>query len=321
MAETCNESCDSNGEVLRQDPQVNPTGCFIYNTSSIADSFNGLATLNSPNRPSLNFPDPYTNHNLMNVGHCIKHCIDYLFTYAALENGINCRCGYADALQTYIEADNKLCNKLCTTATYKGNVTYPCGGLGAYTVYKAEIQYFTPPIGITVEEKLNIMNNIDKDKFKYPNYRGCIEDNRYCGQRVLGNKCTNTETMTVEECINYCREGNYRYAGLEARVQCFCGNTYNPLGRLLGSEYCSNSCPGNNYQLCGGSFALSIYEVPPLSNLNNSNNLPLIIGLSVGLPLLIICVIGFLVYTKKIKICSQSSDDPDDPNNPNNRHF
>jgi hypothetical protein len=142
----------------------------------------------------------------MNVGHCIKHCIDFLFDYAALENGINCKCGRVDALQTYIKVEDKFCNKLCTTATYKGNVSYPCGGVGTYNVYKAEIH--TPPSGITVEEKLDIMFDIDKDKTKYPHYRGCIEDNRFCGQRILGNKCTTTETMSVEECINYCREGN-----------------------------------------------------------------------------------------------------------------
>jgi hypothetical protein len=107
-------------------------------------------------------------------------------------------------------------------------------------------------------------------------------------------------------------------AGLEARVQCFCGNSYNPLGRLLGSEDCSNSCPGNNYQLCGGSFALSIYEVPSISDPNR----PLIIGLSVGLSaLLLICVIGFLVFKKcKVSLCNGStsggSDHGIDPNDP-----
>ncbi|PKC10793.1 hypothetical protein RhiirA5_498186 [Rhizophagus irregularis] len=46
-------------------------------------------------------------------------------------------------------------------------------------------------------------------------------------------------------------------AGLEARVQCFCGDFYDGgVGRHLGSEYCSASCPGNNSQICGGSWVL-----------------------------------------------------------------
>jgi hypothetical protein len=57
----CDETCGPNGEVLRQDPQVDTIGCYIYNTSSIGDSFNGITTLNNPSRPSLTFLDPYTN--------------------------------------------------------------------------------------------------------------------------------------------------------------------------------------------------------------------------------------------------------------------
>ncbi|EXX55126.1 hypothetical protein RirG_228140 [Rhizophagus irregularis DAOM 197198w] len=62
------------------------------------------------------------------------------------------------------------------------------------------------------------------------------------GKRILGGKCNSLETMT---------------AGLEARVQCFCGDFYDGgVGRHLGSEYCSASCPGNNSQICGGSWVL-----------------------------------------------------------------
>ncbi|CAB4395147.1 unnamed protein product [Rhizophagus irregularis] len=40
------------------------------------------------------------------------------------------------------------------------------------------------------------------------------EDNWACGKRILGDKRLSTETMTVDKCIDYCREGNYKYAGL-----------------------------------------------------------------------------------------------------------
>ncbi len=76
--------------------------------------------------------------------------------------------------------------------------------------------------------------------------------------------------MTVDECIDNCHKGNYKYAGLEARVQCFCGNSYDPVGRLLGSETCSASCPGNNSQICGGIWALSLYEIPQSTSLTPS---------------------------------------------------
>src|SRR5206468_1439921 len=154
--------------------------------------------------------------------------------------------------------EDKTCNLFCTFNTLAGRVTYPCGGKGAYTVYKAEISYYTPPYNISIQEKLDIMNNIDKNN---PHYKGCIQDNKFIAKRILGNSCSSSESMTVDECNDNCRKGNYKYAGLEARTQCFCGNSYDSVGLLLASGYCSASCPGNNFQICGGVWALSIYEV------------------------------------------------------------
>ncbi|RIA97317.1 hypothetical protein C1645_732528 [Glomus cerebriforme] len=92
--------------------------------------------------------------------------------------------------------------------------------------------------------------------------------------------------------------------GLESRSQCFCGNFYDSVDRLLSSEDCSASCPGNNSQICGGVWALSICEVLPPSNKG------LIIGLSVGLgTLIIVIMVGFLIY-RKDKCGSTTPKDP-----------
>ncbi|GBC16894.2 WSC domain-containing protein [Rhizophagus irregularis DAOM 181602=DAOM 197198] len=178
MANEACDSCDENGNILYQDPQVTPLGCYVFDNSSVIDTFNGLATLNSPKRPGLVFNDPYTYQIRMNLGHCLKRCIDFKFNYGALEGGVNCRYGYANALQSYIKDDDKKCNMYCTTATFTGNVTYPCGGKDAYTVYKVAVHLnYTPPYNITLEEKLDIMHNVNKDKIKYSRYKGSIPPN------------------------------------------------------------------------------------------------------------------------------------------------
>ncbi|CAB4446085.1 unnamed protein product [Rhizophagus irregularis] len=317
----CIDKCDENGEILRQDPQVSPIGCFVRNNSTY-DKFNGLAMLNSPSRPSLIFPDPYTTQNNRIVGFCLKTCIDLKFNYAAVENGINCRCGYADALQSYTKVDDdNTCNILCTSNTLTGKVTYPCGGKGAYTIYKAELQYYTPPYNITIEDKLNIMYNIDKDKKMYPYYKGCIQDDKYCGKRVLGNNCLSSESMTVDECIDNCRKDNYKFAGLEARTQCFCGNSYNSINRLVGSEQCRASCPGNNSQICGGIWALSLYEVPlPLPAADDTTDTTgLKIGLSIGIPafIIVVIVIAFLFIRRRSRHNKNEYDEDDNDENDN----
>ena len=68
--------------------------------------------------------------------------------------------------------------------------------------------------------------------------------------------------MTVNLCIERCYSLDLRYAGLEARDQCFCGKEgtrYDKLGRLADSS-CRKSCVGNLDEDCGGEYILSIYD-------------------------------------------------------------
>jgi hypothetical protein len=69
--------------------------------------------------------------------------------------------------------------------------------------------------------------------------------------------------MTIEKCLDFCRQNStFKYVGLETGTQCFCASDYDKI-RLIGLEHCSSSCPGNISQICGGSWALSVYEVTP----------------------------------------------------------
>ncbi|PKC10788.1 hypothetical protein RhiirA5_413877 [Rhizophagus irregularis] len=270
MANEACDSCDENGNILYQDPQVTPLGCYVFDNSSVIDTFNGLATLNSPKRPGLVFNDPYTYQIRMNVGHCLKRCIDFKFDYGALVGDVNCRCGYANALQSYIKDDDKKCNMYCTTATFTGNVTYPCGGKDAYTVYKAAVHYYTPPYNITLEEKLDIIHN------------------------MLGDKCTSSESMTIDECFDNCREG---------------------------SDYCSAS-PGDNSQLCGGAWTLSLYEISaippntsptpspiPPSLLNFTLTLKIVLGVCIPVFLIAVLIIVVIVYNRRCKTETGKTDE------------
>jgi len=49
----------------------------------------------------------------------------------------------------------------------------------------------------------------------------------------------------------------YRYAGTQQSVYCFCGNKYDTYGA---ANTCNTNCKGNPNQICGGSWANSVYE-------------------------------------------------------------
>src|SRR6185437_293048 len=113
ISDTCKD-----GLIVRYDPGGSKTGMGCYNESSVGNIFNGLATLNNPNRPGLKFSDPYTDRDLMNPGYCIKHCADYLFNYAAIRKD-ECRCGNDNSFQSY-KIENSLSNTICSY-----NCTFP----------------------------------------------------------------------------------------------------------------------------------------------------------------------------------------------------
>ena len=97
-------------------------------------------------------------------------------------------------------------------------------------------------------------------------YVGCFIDDEY---RVLEPDMTISDNQSVELCVKYCFDGNFKYAGLEHEDECFCGNndTYDRLGQAPDSE-CHMKCSGNSNQFCGGDWRISIYKGKIASNPN-----------------------------------------------------
>ncbi|CAG8576138.1 8723_t:CDS:1, partial [Racocetra fulgida] len=150
----------------------------------------------------------------MDPGLCIIHCADYLFKYAALKNGNDCRCGNDTGLDAYIKLTNdKLINTTCNIKCV-GNSSYICGGKDGYTVYNAltAISSYRVP-NITISQKLEIINDLRLKKDV--RYKGCYKESPYCNQRILNGTSDEPSGMTIEECLKFCDERKYKYAGLE----------------------------------------------------------------------------------------------------------
>ncbi|CAG8482759.1 11614_t:CDS:2 [Dentiscutata heterogama] len=242
---------------------------------------------------SIGFNNPYKDRDgyLMDPGLCIYHCADYEFTYAALQKGNECRCGGSTALITYAKLNDTLSKTTCNL-TCVGNQSYICGGDSGYTIYQAVIPIDKQP-QISATEKVSIIRNLKNDK----RYDGCIRDSPYCNKRVLNGSKKESSSLTIDDCIAFCKDNNYKYAGLEIGSQCFCDNSYDSFN-MLNPEECSSSCIGNKDELCGGPLALSIYTVPPDDN-------RLKIGLGVGIPLFVLVFsgigIGLCLYCRNLR--------------------
>merc|ERR1711990_236573 len=67
--------------------------------------------------------------------------------------------------------------------------------------------------------------------------------------------------MTVEMCLSICRRKGFGYSGLQARVECFCGDDIEKRLNYARRDKCSDKCAGNSNQICGGSYAMSLYSI------------------------------------------------------------
>ena len=91
-------------------------------------------------------------------------------------------------------------------------------------------------------------------------YGTCVFDD--AKDRVLKEYFFSSKDMTIDMCLSACRSKGFRYSGLQWSIECYCGEE-----PVNGFEFawlgkCSHRCAGNSNQICGGSYAMSVYSTP-----------------------------------------------------------
>ncbi|KAF7949209.1 hypothetical protein EAE96_008376 [Botrytis aclada] len=88
-------------------------------------------------------------------------------------------------------------------------------------------------------------------------YAGCFIDPS-SPSALLFRTDLNSQNMTVEICVDFCKGNGYKYAGLEYYGECFCGASVG--GPQTSELNCSFPCTGDNTKSCGGNDILSVYQ-------------------------------------------------------------
>ncbi|OTA01324.1 hypothetical protein A9Z42_0016400 [Trichoderma parareesei] len=88
-------------------------------------------------------------------------------------------------------------------------------------------------------------------------YAGCYQDN--IGRVLSGDVLPNLGPMTNEKCVANCVSKGFSLAATEYGGQCYCGNELVGSAKLADSQ-CSIACEGNSKEICGGSWAISVYS-------------------------------------------------------------
>jgi hypothetical protein len=127
------------------------------------------------------------------------------------------------------------------------------------------------------------------------NYDGCYSEG--INGRALNHQQPDSQTNSVENCINTCVGLGYSVAGLEFGAQCFCDNNlYNGAAPTAGTN-CNMACSGNANELCGAGNYLSVYNT---GNLTGKSLFFLFGNVSREVPLE---PVSLLIFS--LEICSQ----------------
>ncbi|CAD0095327.1 unnamed protein product [Aureobasidium mustum] len=78
---------------------------------------------------------------------------------------------------------------------------------------------------------------------------------------ITGGKMDTGDNTTVADCLQYCGQNSYQYAGLEYSKECWCGSYLSALSDKLPESNCSLACVGNDSELCGGFLTISLYNL------------------------------------------------------------
>lgn len=90
--------------------------------------------------------------------------------------------------------------------------------------------------------------------------QGCYAEGK--SGRALTSLFLSNSTITVENCVGYCKGKAFKWAGVEYGSQCFCGSGISN-GAVLatdGNVGCNMPCAGNKYEFCGGPNRLNVYS-------------------------------------------------------------
>ncbi|XP_071128175.1 sialate:O-sulfotransferase 1-like [Mytilus edulis] len=95
-------------------------------------------------------------------------------------------------------------------------------------------------------------------------YVGCFIDSDPIRKFPYLYGGTNILTLTIDLCILGCADDGFRYAGVQSRQWCHCGN--DPHSDLaihpnVSDSECNTPCLGNWTQMCGADWRLSIYRI------------------------------------------------------------
>ncbi|TGO09080.1 hypothetical protein BTUL_0180g00130 [Botrytis tulipae] len=203
-----------------------------------------------PSSPSALLFRTDLNSQNMTVEICVDFCKGNGYKYAGLEYYGECFCGASVGGPQMSESN---CSFPCT-----GDNTESCGGNDILSVY----QDTTFP-------------TVDSTTISDYTPMGCYSDLGPNGRTLAWKQDQIPDAdLTIEACLQACKEGGYAFAGVEYSQECYCGVVLGNGTAKVDESNCQMTCNGNTTELCGGAANLYLYVAEDLLSTDPCNGNP-----------------------------------------------
>jgi hypothetical protein len=211
---------------------VNQTNAVVYAGNM---TFAGCYTDSSIRTLSTLIYDSTSN----TIEMCTAACSKAGYSIAGMEFGSQCYCG--NNLGSYTQ---KALDLGCSTPC-PGNSTESCGAPNRLSVYSN---------GLAVQAAAPSNPEVVGNYY----FSGCHSESS-SGRALSGSSYSDGKNMTLENCAAFCN--GYKYFGIEYSAECYCGSYFGSGSAVIADSSCPMTCSGNPLELCGGSGALSVYQL------------------------------------------------------------
>jgi hypothetical protein len=114
------------------------------------------------------------------------------------------------------------------------------------------------PTTTTTEPEVKEVKESEESEESEPKLLGCFRDRR---NRDLPKRTRSFRAGNEEQCFKQCKEAGFKYAGLQWRGQCFCGNEYGKHGETKGCNCKKGSRNFGGWKQCVFDLAADTAEV------------------------------------------------------------
>ncbi|KPM42732.1 hypothetical protein AK830_g3796 [Neonectria ditissima] len=187
-------------------------------------------------------------------------------------------CGAGNRLQLYTKATVVASStSSLTPSTSLSTIATSSDASASSTIASTKTTDGTTVISTTTSASKSATPSIFEGNKNFTNY-SCISEPS--NGRLLGKQVLNDNKMTIKMCLESCYD--YKFAGVEYGVECWCGNTLNlngntgaTPGKNVSDSDCNFRCPGDTLVFCGAGNRLNMY----INNITSSTS-TMIIGTS-----------------------------------------